>query len=249
MNIKGLQELISHVLTTGVKPQSVGIIAGSVSMRHGMWLVTNRDVGVVHEGYGLATLIDMLVDTPQVLMDTSNKVKYLKLGEDQEQVTEFDVVYSEEDMIKMKTVLATGVGERQVCGEGCNQEGHNHEQEDVHTEDNGESGSGDIESGNTEGDVGTEEESGTEENSEESESTGETTESDTLTEVNESQLAVPETNTSPDFEHAESLYNLEDKSGSKVKLEEYAREFDVELSRGKTFENMMIDFKETFNGE
>ena len=47
----------------------------------------------------------------------------------------------------------------------------------------------------------------------------------------------------PDFDYAESLYNEADKAGSKVKLEEYARQFDIELSRGKKFESMLEDFK------
>ena len=46
-----------------------------------------------------------------------------------------------------------------------------------------------------------------------------------------------------DWEYAESLYNEDDKKGSKDTLEEYAREFDVELAKNKSFENMIKDFK------
>jgi hypothetical protein len=47
-----------------------------------------------------------------------------------------------------------------------------------------------------------------------------------------------------DWTYAESLYDEDDKSGSKVKLELYARDFGVELSRRSSFDNMLKDFKE-----
>lgn len=47
-----------------------------------------------------------------------------------------------------------------------------------------------------------------------------------------------------DWEWVESLTNT---SPSKKKLEEYARDFNVELKRNKTLSNMIIDFKEALD--
>lgn len=47
----------------------------------------------------------------------------------------------------------------------------------------------------------------------------------------------------PDFEYANSLYDEKDKSGSKLKLEAYGKEFGVDLNRGKKFEDMIEEFK------
>jgi len=53
----------------------------------------------------------------------------------------------------------------------------------------------------------------------------------------------------PDFEYAQSLLDVDEEKESRIKLEEYAREFDVELSRRKRFNNMMVDFKAAYNAE
>ena len=49
---------------------------------------------------------------------------------------------------------------------------------------------------------------------------------------------------SPDWDHVDSLYDDSDKKGSKDLLEEYARKWDIELPKNKSFENMVKDFKE-----
>lgn len=46
------------------------------------------------------------------------------------------------------------------------------------------------------------------------------------------------------IETAEALYDETDKSGSKVKLEEYGRSLGVELNRGRKFENMISDLRD-----
>ena len=43
---------------------------------------------------------------------------------------------------------------------------------------------------------------------------------------------------------ANTLYDAKDKRGSKAALEKYARDFNIELNRGLTFENMMKEFEE-----
>lgn len=229
--IVGLKGLVSEILEVGIKPLSIAITEGCVSMRHGMWLVTNPEIGVLHEGYGLNTLADMLVDKPETLGGKDSVVKYLTLGVDQEESTVFGVHYSEEqeEMIKMKTKLSTTVGSRQVCGDGCDTN-HDTPCSKEHCDENITQETVDVET------IGSEDNS-VEEDNEESNTNleGETTPEQ------------PEETLKPDFEHAQSLYDESDKSGSKVALESYAREFDVELSRGKTFENMMVDFKEAFN--
>lgn len=52
---------------------------------------------------------------------------------------------------------------------------------------------------------------------------------------------------SVDLEYAAGLYDESDKSGSKVALEEYARQFGIELNRGKKFENMLADLEATLD--
>lgn len=47
-----------------------------------------------------------------------------------------------------------------------------------------------------------------------------------------------------DWDYAESLYDDSNKVESKNLLEEYACKFNVELSKRKSFENMMVDFQE-----
>lgn len=47
-----------------------------------------------------------------------------------------------------------------------------------------------------------------------------------------------------DWDHVDSLYDDTDKIESKNRLEEYACEFSVELSKRKSFENMVVDFQE-----
>lgn len=47
-----------------------------------------------------------------------------------------------------------------------------------------------------------------------------------------------------DLDKAQSFYDESDKKGSKAKLEEYAREFDIELDKRKSFESMMTQLKE-----
>lgn len=255
--IVGLKGLVSEILEVGIKPLSIAITEGCVSMRHGMWLVTNPEIGVLHEGYGLNTLADMLVDKPETLGGKDSVVKYLTLGVDQEESTVFGVHYSEEqeEMIRMKTKLSTTVGSRQVCGDGCDTN-HDTPCSKEHCDENITQETVDVET------IGSEDNSAEEDNKEsntnpEGETTPEVTEeegSDNQEVSTEQSVVIEDTSieettedNKPDFEHAESLYNSEDKSGSKVALESYAREFDVELSRGKTFENMMIDFKEAFN--
>ncbi len=49
----------------------------------------------------------------------------------------------------------------------------------------------------------------------------------------------------PDEEYIASLYDENDKAGSKVKLFEYAETFGVHLRKGKTFENMVSDLMES----
>lgn len=48
----------------------------------------------------------------------------------------------------------------------------------------------------------------------------------------------------PDFDYAESLSEDKSKSEAKIALEEYARQFNVELSRSKKFSSMIKDFKQ-----
>lgn len=237
--IVGLKDLVSEILEVGIKPISIAITEGCVSMRHGMWLVTNPEIGVLHEGYGLNTLADMLVDKPETLDGKDSVVKYLTLGVDQEESTVFGVHYSEEqeEMIKMKTKLSTTVGNRQICGEGCDTNhgtpcSEDHIDENITQDPEGE----------------TTPEYGGEGNDISELTVDDTVVSEVIEEIIDTHTPEQtEENLKPDFEHAESLYNEEDKSGSKVALEAYARAYNVELSRGKTFENMMIDFKEAFN--
>ncbi|APC44413.1 hypothetical protein [Pseudoalteromonas phage PH357] len=47
-----------------------------------------------------------------------------------------------------------------------------------------------------------------------------------------------------DWDYVDSLYDESDKRGSKDLLEEYARKWEVELSKNKSFANMVKDFKE-----
>lgn len=55
-------------------------------------------------------------------------------------------------------------------------------------------------------------------------------------------------NVTVDWVYAESLNDSSQKSESKDKLEEYAREFNVELKKNKTFANMMKDFRTAIEG-
>lgn len=118
IEIKGLQGLIDTVSCVGVKP-TVAILEGVASMRHGMWLITNTESGVLKEGYGLNTLTDLLVAKPEVTV--GNTIKYLTLTQEQMDITLFGLTFpegteipEEEEMIKMKTSLATKVGSREV---------------------------------------------------------------------------------------------------------------------------------------
>lgn len=45
-----------------------------------------------------------------------------------------------------------------------------------------------------------------------------------------------------DWDYVDGLYDAKDKKGSKDKLEEYARGFNVELAKNKSFQNMVKDF-------
>lgn len=46
-----------------------------------------------------------------------------------------------------------------------------------------------------------------------------------------------------DWDYVDSLYDDSDKRTSKDNLEEYARQFDVELAKNKSFQNMVKDFR------
>lgn len=49
--------------------------------------------------------------------------------------------------------------------------------------------------------------------------------------------------------HAKSLYNEDEKSRSKITLENYARGFDIELNRGKKFSNMITELEEALKAQ
>lgn len=49
---------------------------------------------------------------------------------------------------------------------------------------------------------------------------------------------------SVDWDYVDSLYDDSDKKGSKDLLEDYARKWNVELAKNKSFANMVKDFKE-----
>lgn len=68
-----------------------------------------------------------------------------------------------------------------------------------------------------------------------------------VTEVKEEvkqEIATPETiDKAAVIAKAEALYDESDKRGSKDKLDVFATEYGVSLSKTKTFDNMMVDFK------
>lgn len=53
----------------------------------------------------------------------------------------------------------------------------------------------------------------------------------------------------PDFEEAAKLYDELPNEKAKKCLERYARKFDIEIKRSKSFQNMLKDFKEAYNGK
>lgn len=55
---------------------------------------------------------------------------------------------------------------------------------------------------------------------------------------------VEDTPTKIDLAYAESLQEGKSKKDAKIALEEYARQFEVELNRQKSFDNMLKDLKE-----
>lgn len=50
---------------------------------------------------------------------------------------------------------------------------------------------------------------------------------------------------SPDWDLVDEMYDDSDKAGSKNKLEEYARQWNIELAKNKSYANMVKDFKES----
>lgn len=226
--IKGLYELLDVVKKDGKVPDVLQILYGGTQVRHKLWTVKDVDNKLFH-GYGIATLLPTVVEQ-DLNLDT---LRFNSVTSSQFINIVFNIsLEDEEDMIKVSTTLDNDVGKRVVTGgdDGYNITG----------------GAGTTEQ--TEETVESKEEAqGTPESAEGEADSGETEEITGDTESGESQpegLGVVVLK--PDFEYADSLYNEEDKSGSKIKLEEYAREFGVELQRNKTFANMLVDFKSEF---
>jgi hypothetical protein len=206
--ITGLSELVSYLFTLDNKPKHIAITSGSVGMRHGMWVATLDDV-VTQQGYGLSTLVDVVVDKPKAVTDCV--FKYLLLSKEQQEVTTFDVYLEEENMIKTKTKLTTPVGNRDVgIKEGV---------DNTHT--------------NTDEVVGRTPKG--------QEKKKEVVVEPVVEPVVETEA--PSEVAKPDFDHAASLESVGTKKESKIALEEYAREFGIELQRNKSFSNMLKDFK------
>tara|TARA_R100001594_G_scaffold1048_4_gene4384 strand:- start:3051 stop:3839 length:789 start_codon:yes stop_codon:yes gene_type:complete len=259
-SIKSLKSLLVVVKEAGKIPATLNVLYGGSRIRHKLWTAHNSE-GELYHGYGINTLLPVVVEQ-DIDFDT---IRFNGVNRAQYENMVFSVdMGSEEDMITISTKLNTPqVGNRQVCGEDCDK--HDHNQLEIKNEDNVDEGNDSRKSGDITGtptekteDLGTPSETnesvvtegsdetliegegesnpeGEIENPEGTEPTEPTPESDTL-----------DSDTLPDFEHAQSLYDESDKSGSKVKLEEYAREFGAELQRNKTFDNMMLDFKATF---
>lgn len=234
--VKSLNDLLVVVKEAGKVPVTMNVLYGGTQVRHKLWTASNQN-GELFYGYGISTLLPVVIEQ-DINFDT---IRFNGVSRAQFNNMVFSIdMGDKEDMITISTKLDTPqVGNRQVCGEDCDK--HDHGQVDVKKEVINEPTKDEqtgivkpeVETtleGESEGDS-----EGTVENTEGTESTEPTPESGTL-----------DSDTLPDFEHAQSLYDESDKSGSKVKLEEYAREFGAELQRNKTFDNMMLDFKAAF---
>ena len=202
-NISGLNALLRVIRETGIKPTKLHILSGVSKPRHGLWIVAHKGL-VEQEGCGITSLVDY--NLKEAEMFTSDTMcKYIGLTEGQQECCVFGIEAGEDEVIKMKTSLNTSVGNRQVCGEGCDEHDHDHEHKPLVT----------IKPVVVDEPI--------------------ITESIVIGEV-----------LKPQFDYAERLNNPEDKAGSKVALEEYGKEFGVDLLRNKSFVNMMIDFKAAF---
>lgn len=56
-------------------------------------------------------------------------------------------------------------------------------------------------------------------------------------------LSTDKEDNTPDWDHVADLYDDSDKRGSKDRLEEYARHWDIELNKNITFAKMVKEFK------
>ena len=132
---------------------------------------------------------------------------------------EFMVGHSDEEaMIRIKTTLdSLAAGKRTMVGEGCKHEQKCKEKE-LCGEDSARDDVGHGESGDCKGVVG-----------------------ETDEETIEIQPA-----SQPDFEYAATLEEGRTKSEAKLALESYGKEFGIDLQRNKTFNNMLVDFKNAF---
>ncbi len=240
-NISGLNTLLRVVRETGIKPTKLHILSGVSKPRHGLWIVTHKGL-VEEEGYGIDTLVDY--NLKEAEMFTEDTVcKYIGLTVGQQEVCVFGIEAGDEEVIRMKTSLNTTIGNRQVCGEGCeDHEDHKplvtikpvvENKDDVPTEGTGENLSEPKESV---------EDSTISEATGDSEST-ETVSTDTVVETKNTDSNLnPEIE--PDFEYAQSLSETGNKNEQKAALDSYAQRFGIELNRGTKFDAMMVDFKE-----
>ena len=240
-NISGLNALLRVIRETGIKPTKLHILSGVSKPRHGLWIVTHKGL-VEEEGYGITSLVDY--NLKEAEMFTEDTVcKYIGLTEGQQEVCVFGIEAGEDEVIRMKTSLNTSVGNRQICGEGCNDHDHEHkplvaikppvvEVTKETTDESSDTSAGGEEEGTGESTESTEDITVSETTSD-----SESTESESV----DSNVDAPEV---PDFEYAQSLSKTGNKNEQKAALEIYARKFDIELNRGTKFDAMMVDFKE-----
>ena len=123
-NISGLNALLRVIRDTGIRPTKLHILSGVSKPRHGLWIVTHKGL-VEQEGYGISSLVEY--NLKEAEMFTEDTVcKYIGLTVGQQEVCVFGIEAGDEEVIKMKTSLNTTVGNRQLCGEGCNDNKHEH---------------------------------------------------------------------------------------------------------------------------
>ncbi len=256
LEITGLDLLLKVVRETGIKPTKLAIHSIIQKPRHGVWVVKDG-INCIGQGYGIDTLVDYNLDHAEALTD-KNDYRFIGLTAGQHNTVVFGVTYEdEEDMISVRTVLSGGKVPIAVVEHkplvSINPIVENNDDDvinELSEQDSTELSVGDGERGDSEGNGESGDSEGT--NSGDTESTSEnetidegTSEGDTAETKNVESDLNPEIK--PNFEYAGSLSKTGNKNEQKVALEDYARKFGVELSRGKKFEAMIVDSKEATN--